>query len=206
MNFGQYYLELAELDFIVPRYRKEIADLESILGPEHLFVFRLQLDLYSVLEKQERWEEVADLYQAAVQKNSKRKICPGLDELVIKQHLVRSYSKLGKLEEAEEIQMQVVESMNSNQSFTSGPDHPHAMASVSVLASLYFEQKRFKNAEELQTQLLQRRKRVLGPRHPSTLVTMHNLATSLLRQERWKEVEELELQVLTPIEHNPKYQ
>jgi hypothetical protein len=53
-----------------------------------------------------------------------------------------------------------------------------------------------KEAEELQFQVMQARKRVIGAEHPDTLLTMGHLGRTYSHQGRWKEAEELELQVL----------
>ncbi|KAL5371346.1 hypothetical protein DPSP01_014329 [Paraphaeosphaeria sporulosa] len=55
---------------------------------------------------------------------------------------------------------------------------------------------RYEEAEELEVQVLETRKRVLGEEHPSTLTSMGNLASTYRNQGRWKEAEELEVQVL----------
>ncbi|KAK0459053.1 hypothetical protein IW261DRAFT_1540773 [Armillaria novae-zelandiae] len=79
------------------------------------------------------------------------------------------------------------------------------------LASTYQNQGRWKEAEELQLQVLELRKKkeaeelelqvlelrntVLGEEHPDTLKAMANLAFMYQNQGRWKEAEELQLQV-----------
>ncbi|GLA09992.1 hypothetical protein AnigIFM60653_001131 [Aspergillus niger] len=55
---------------------------------------------------------------------------------------------------------------------------------------------RWKEAEELEVQVLELRKRVLGPEHPDTLASMSTLAWTYWYQGRWKEAEELQVQVL----------
>jgi tetratricopeptide (TPR) repeat protein len=55
---------------------------------------------------------------------------------------------------------------------------------------------RYKEAEELQVQVVQRKKRVLGDEHPFTLTSMANLALTFRNQGRWKEAEELQVQVM----------
>jgi tetratricopeptide (TPR) repeat protein len=55
---------------------------------------------------------------------------------------------------------------------------------------------RYDDAEELQEQVMQTRKRVLSDEHPDTLTSMANLASTYWNQGRWKEAEELEVQVL----------
>ncbi|KAL4862232.1 nucleoside phosphorylase domain-containing protein [Aspergillus spectabilis] len=51
-------------------------------------------------------------------------------------------------------------------------------------------------AEELEVPVLPIRKRVLGPEHPDALFSMANIACTYRYQGRWKEAEELEVQVL----------
>ncbi|RYN43141.1 hypothetical protein AA0112_g627 [Alternaria arborescens] len=55
---------------------------------------------------------------------------------------------------------------------------------------------RYKEAEELQVQVMQGRKRVLDDEHPSTLSSMANLASTYSNQGRWDEAEKLQVQVL----------
>ncbi|KAI0615824.1 TPR-12 multi-domain protein, partial [Pyrenophora tritici-repentis] len=60
------------------------------------------------------------------------------------------------------------------------------------LAATYRNQGRWKEAEELQVQVLQTSKRVLTDEHPDTLSSMNNLALTYWNQGRWKEAEELQ--------------
>ncbi|PYH28818.1 uncharacterized protein BO87DRAFT_401923 [Aspergillus neoniger CBS 115656] len=55
---------------------------------------------------------------------------------------------------------------------------------------------RWKEAEELQVQVLQLHKRVLGPEHPDTLGSMNNVALIYRNQGRWKKAQELGVQVI----------
>lgn len=57
-------------------------------------------------------------------------------------------------------------------------------------------QGQWKEAEALELQVVEARKRVLGEEHPDTLVSMSNLATTYRSQGRWKEAEAIELQVV----------
>ncbi|RII24885.1 hypothetical protein CUC08_Gglean005700 [Alternaria sp. MG1] len=54
---------------------------------------------------------------------------------------------------------------------------------------------RYKEAEELEVQVMETRKRVLSDEHLDTLISMANLAETYMNQGRWKEAEELQLQV-----------
>jgi hypothetical protein len=55
---------------------------------------------------------------------------------------------------------------------------------------------RYKEAEGLQVQVMQMRKRVLGDEHPDTLTSMANLASTYRNQGRWEEADELEAHVM----------
>ena len=54
----------------------------------------------------------------------------------------------------------------------------------------------WKEAEELDVQVMETSLRVLGAEHPDTLTSMANLASTYRNQGRWKEAEELEVQVM----------
>jgi hypothetical protein len=55
-------------------------------------------------------------------------------------------------------------------------EHPDTLLSMGNLASTYRNQGRWKEAEELELQVIEMRKRVLGVEHPETLLSMNNLA------------------------------
>jgi len=67
---------------------------------------------------------------------------------------------------------------------------------VANLASTFWNQGRWREAEELEVQVMETRKRVLGVEHPSTLTSMANLESTYRNQGRWEEAEELEVQVM----------
>ena len=77
-----------------------------------------------------------------------------------------------------------------------GTEHPSTLTCMAKLALTYKNQGRYKEAEELEVQLLERRKRVLGAEHPSTLTSVANLALTYTNQGRWTEAEQLEVQVM----------
>jgi tetratricopeptide (TPR) repeat protein len=66
----------------------------------------------------------------------------------------------------------------------------------SVVGQVYFEEGLWKEAEELQVQAMETRKRVLGEEHPDTLTSMANLASTYWNQGRWTEAEKLDVQVM----------
>ncbi|OCK86558.1 FabD/lysophospholipase-like protein [Cenococcum geophilum 1.58] len=64
------------------------------------------------------------------------------------------------------------------------------------LASTYTDQGRWKEAEELQVQVLEMSKKRFGVNHSSTLTSMANLASASADRGRWKEAEELQVHVM----------
>ena len=77
-----------------------------------------------------------------------------------------------------------------------GEEHPDTLSSMANLSTTYWNQGQWKEAEELEVQVMQISLRVLGEEHPSTLTSMANLAATYRNQGRWKEAEELEVQVM----------
>ncbi len=77
-----------------------------------------------------------------------------------------------------------------------GLEHPDTLTSMANLASTFCNQGRWKEAEELDVQVLETSLRVLGFEHPSTLTSMANLASTHRNQGRWKEAEELFVKVM----------
>ncbi len=68
-----------------------------------------------------------------------------------------------------------------------GQEHPDTLTSTGNLASTYRNQGRWKEAEELDVQVMETRKRVLGQEHPSTLISINNLAFTMKEQGRKEE-------------------
>nr|XP_036584474.1 Kinesin light chain 5 [Colletotrichum truncatum]KAF6793992.1 Kinesin light chain 5 [Colletotrichum truncatum] len=77
-----------------------------------------------------------------------------------------------------------------------GHKHPSTLTSIANLASTFWNQGRWKEAEELFVRVMETSLRVLGEEHPSTLTSMANLASTFRNQGRWKEAEELEVRVM----------
>ncbi|KAH0566353.1 hypothetical protein GP486_000259 [Trichoglossum hirsutum] len=72
-----------------------------------------------------------------------------------------------------------------------GSSHPNTLMAMSNLAVTYGAQGRWSDAEPLQVEVLERRKKVFGEAHPNTLRTMARLAITYGFQEKWSEAEVL---------------
>ncbi|KZL74219.1 kinesin light chain 3 [Colletotrichum tofieldiae] len=109
-------------------------------------------------------------------------------------NLAATYTKEGRLGEAEKLQTYALETMKK----VLGKDHFEIETSMSSLAAIYKSQARFEEAEELGLQAVGKMKRVLGEGHATTLTSMANLAHMYkgLGRGQWKKAEVMELQVL----------
>ena len=65
-----------------------------------------------------------------------------------------------------------------------GAEHPDTLTSINNLASTYRNQGRWKEAEELEVQVIETRKGVLDAEHPDTLASMLNLASKPVERGR----------------------
>ncbi|KAK3363512.1 hypothetical protein B0T25DRAFT_436789, partial [Lasiosphaeria hispida] len=80
---------------------------------------------------------------------------------------------------------------------TESKDERAARASLlHCVAGFFSYQGRWKEAEMLQVQVMEMRKKVLGDEHPDTMGSMSNLALTYQSQGRWKEAETLQVQVM----------
>jgi hypothetical protein len=77
-----------------------------------------------------------------------------------------------------------------------GEEHEEVLDSIGMLATAYWLDGRWKEAEQLEVQVMKTRKTKLGEDHPSTLSSMANLAATYRDQGRWKEAEQLDVQVM----------
>jgi len=59
-----------------------------------------------------------------------------------------------------------------------GQEHPDTLTSIGNLASTFWNQGRWKEAEDLEVQVIETSKRVLGQENPSTLSSIGNLAST----------------------------
>ncbi|OQD69321.1 hypothetical protein PENPOL_c002G04935 [Penicillium polonicum] len=77
-----------------------------------------------------------------------------------------------------------------------GDEHEEVIDSMAMLATSFLLEGLWKEAEELEVQVMERRKAKLGEDHPDRLRSINNLALTFLNQGRWKEAEQLQVQVM----------
>jgi len=67
-----------------------------------------------------------------------------------------------------------------------GPEHADTLSSADRLAAVLVLEGRYTEADSLQRETLEIRRRVLGPEHQDTLISMDNLAFALLEEDKRK--------------------
>ena len=72
-----------------------------------------------------------------------------------------------------------------------GEEDPNTLICMGNLAFTYRNQGRWNEAEQLEVQVMDKRKRLLGEEHPQTLISIGSLATTYRNQGRWNEAEQL---------------
>jgi len=106
--------------------------------------------------------------------------------------LTNEYRKSGKLDDAKAKIRQEIRDAG----WHAAEDSRIITILIDSLSFLLIGQGLWDQAEELEVQALETRKRVLGPEHPDTLISMANLASTYRNQGRWDHAEELEIQAL----------
>jgi putative hemolysin len=84
-----------------------------------------------------------------------------------------------------------------------GEEHEDALNSTAILARAWSLQGNWENAERLEVQVMEIRKKIFSEDHPSTLTSTASLALTLWNQGRWEEAEELQMQVMKTIKAKP---
>jgi hypothetical protein len=172
VEFAQYHREKQRLDKIELEYRREILDIESVLGAEHSIVQYLKSLLSSILESHGRWMEVEELRVQVMEMRKRALGAEHPDTLTSIANLASTLREQGRWKEAEELQVQVAETRKR----VLGAEHLETLISIANLAATLQMQGRWREAEELQMQVVEARTRVLGAEHPDTLISVANLA------------------------------
>jgi tetratricopeptide (TPR) repeat protein len=107
------------------------------------------------------------------------------------QNIANCLSKDGRWNEAEVLYTELIRIKQEE----TGTDHPSALTSMALLATIYRNQGRWHESEKLLMQVLEMSKTVRETEHPGTLAILAGQAATAWKQGRLNEAEELELQI-----------
>ncbi|KAL8856804.1 MAG: hypothetical protein Q9178_006641 [Gyalolechia marmorata] len=110
--------------------------------------------------------------------------------IAIMDNSASTYWNLGRWKEAEELEVQPMESRR-----VLGQEHPGTLISMNNSASIYWNLGRWKEMGALEVQLMEKSERVLGEEHPSTLIMIYN-PSMYWNPGPWKKAEALGLQLM----------
>jgi tetratricopeptide (TPR) repeat protein len=169
-----------------------IADLERVLGPDHLDALRPRSNLANAYREAGRTGEAIALHEQVLA-DRERVLGPDHpDTLASRDNLAVAYAEAGWTGEAITLHEQVL----ADRERVLGPDHPDTLQSRNNLANAYQAAGRTGQASALHGQALAAFERVLGPDHPDTLQSRNNLAVACAEAGRTGEAITLLGQVL----------
>ncbi|CAE7616385.1 klc-2 [Symbiodinium sp. KB8] len=139
--------------------------------------------------------QAEELFREELEKRSPACVCCGRsvhghqheETLSSSEDFAEFLKERGRLEEAEELYRQVLESRRVKL----GDEHADTMSSISDLATLLKEKEEWKEAEQLFCDKLKRCQSVHGTQHKETITATKKLAKFLKERGRQGEAEEL---------------
>jgi tetratricopeptide (TPR) repeat protein len=188
-----YLMQRTRYEKAEPLYRRALAILEKVLGPEHPDVVKALNNLALVYRAQGRYEEAEPLFQRALAIAEKAlgpehpNLGGGLS------NLATLYRAQGRDEEAEPLLQRALAVTEK----ALGSEHPNVGTFLNNLAALYDAQGRYEEAEPLYQQALAIGEKTLGPEHPDLGIRLNNLAALYDAQGRYEEAEPLLQRALT---------
>jgi len=190
VNFSHHYQEANVLSEAESTYKREIGDLESVIGLDHIIVSMLRSDLAKIIGDQGRWKEAEDIQQDVLDRSrniygNNRSVLQNLNSLGC------TYSFQGKWKLAEAALGEASEIAAKD----SKTDTTKLMIDANI-ASIYRSQGKWNYALQMEEQILGVISKQLGWEHPQTLSIMSNLATTYRKIDDLDEAMELEEKVL----------
>lgn len=197
---GRYYREKGTLDEAASHIRKEIIDVEDVVGAEHRIIRSLKSTLTKILILQERWEEAQKIETQVLQCSSKTLGERHPDTMSSRSSLAVIHSKQKHWKEAELLQKQAMTASLTEL----GLDHGVTLSSMNSLALTFAGQGRWEEAERLEKQVLQISKDALGLEHPNSLDSAEHLNEFRKEQDLWERLEMKAVEVTIKMSRSSK--
>ncbi|KAK3942068.1 hypothetical protein QBC46DRAFT_84908 [Diplogelasinospora grovesii] len=174
-------------------YKRVIKAQTERFGEKDVATLDTMVDLAKVYTKQGRPKE-AEEYLVKVGKVYSEQPRDERHHFIlgVNRQLALAIQGQGRLEEAEKIFTQVLETSKK----TLGEEHLITLNTMDDLAHMYGKGGRFEEAEKLLIQVVETSKKTFGEEHLITLNTMDDLAHMYQGQDRFEEAEKLFIQVL----------
>ncbi|KAG9128366.1 hypothetical protein FRC07_000040 [Ceratobasidium sp. 392] len=181
--------------------RKAVEISKRVLGNEHSNTTTRMGNLACTLWKQGKWQEAEALDREVIEIKKRLKGSDHPDTSTSMANLATTLWSQGHWQEAEALHREVLELSQRLSILTLSyhdviSDHPYTLKCMHNLASAYWSQKKYEQAEELLQEAVEVGEKTQGPEHPQTLKSKANLAEIYRHQKRWEEAEKLERKVV----------
>ena len=173
--------------------RHLLEDGNALYGMNHPYTFAFTCKLAETLLKQKKLDEAEELAVHGL-KIAREIFGPNhTDEAHFPMSILGLvYHEQGKLDEAEKLQVSIVETSKQS-NMGCGVD---SLVSMNNLALTYQKQGRWEDAERLQLQVIEASKSNLGPDHPNTLSKMENLLMMYWQQKKLSQSKSLVIHIM----------
>jgi tetratricopeptide (TPR) repeat protein len=172
---------------------------EILLDPEDPEIFDSLNSVGVALRRLGRYEESKNMYQRALKAQKHVFGVDHVDTLTSMLNLAQLYGSQEQWIDAEALLQQILGVVTKNKT---EPGRSLTLSTLTTLANAHRSLGRYREAADLELQILQARESKLGPDHPTTLAVKGNLAYTYRHLGRLQSAEALNLQILAAQEMN----
>jgi ankyrin repeat protein len=192
--------KLGKLDEAEELERHLLENAKGLYGMDHPYTLVFACNLAETLLKQKKLEEAEELAVHGL-KIARAIFDPDhMDEAHFLMGILGLvYHEQGKLDEAEKLQVSIVETSKQSESNMGGHGGIRLMdglISMNNLVLTYQKQGKWEEAEKLQLQVVETSKSKLGPDHPNTLSMMENLLMMYWQQKKLSQSKSLAIHIM----------
>ena len=144
------------------------------------------IDLISTCGGKTGWERFQTEFRGEITNASQVLGRENVLVLLLKDQMIRGYTGFGQWQEAEKLQLEVLEARER----TLGAEDIQTLYSMGALAEIHRNQSQLQEAQNLQMQI-QETMTEWNTEHPYRYTNAHNLALTYAHQEKWEESENL---------------
>lgn len=165
VTHDENYLLEGVLDGAIEHYRKDVVNMTAVFGSAHLLTLIVSVALCYALRTAGQWEKAISHRIELTSFIGKIKGERDRDSLASKSQLAAIHLDLDKLDQAENLLLQVREALMA---LASGED-TEVQENSQALAEVFRRKGKWQEAQDLLLPALEVRERSLGPNHPDTL-------------------------------------
>ncbi|MDX2132391.1 MAG: serine/threonine-protein kinase [Planctomycetota bacterium] len=182
-TIGQAYQSLGEFDRAAEHIERAYEIRRAELGASHPDTVRAMADIAGLRINQGRYEESATMSREALEawRGDPNAFVP----VGIKNNLAAAYARLGRANEAIEMQREAVVGLAA----AMGPRHPHTLGATMNLASLLTDRGDVQEAERLLVGLIESWRQAVPEDHPGATLARSELAGLYMKTGRLREAE-----------------